>query len=153
GYWSLVYGTKPGEVAAFRRKIAEVVAKIEADPDQSDSPVSDFLKHEMLGVTGYLARESVKKLSALFTELTGLINTLQQLECGPQHACFLVPRCLDLLLTTLYVDVGASLLGKCYELRHALQVIHAGLRRDAAFVGQTLILASDVERQIGDLRA
>jgi hypothetical protein len=153
GYWWLVYGTKPGEVAAFRKEIVRLVSQVEADPDRSDSPVSDFMEHELVGISGYLGREAIKKLSALFTELTGTINTLRQVGSDVRYASFLSPTCLDLLLSTLYVDVGVSLLRQCYELRHALHVIRTGLRYDAGFVEQTRILASEVLRQVDDLKS
>lgn len=152
GYWWLVYGTKPGEVSAFRKEIAELVKHIEAHPDRSDSPVSDFIEQEMLGVSGYLTREAVKKLSALFTELTGTINTLGQLESDPRYAKFLSCSCLELLLSTLYIDVGAPLLSECYELRHALQLIEAGLRLDPDFIGHVQTLAKEVLGQIHEIR-
>jgi hypothetical protein len=151
GYWWLVYGTKPGPVARFQQDIARMVKDIEADPDHSDNPVSDFLEHERLGVSSYLAKENVKKLSALFTELTGIINTLRQVELDPQYAEFLSPRCLDLLLSTLYVDVGPVMLASCYDLRHRIHVVQAGVAR-GDYVRVTRDLASDVLAKVIDLR-
>lgn len=153
GYWWLVYGTRPGEVAKFRKEIVQLVSRIEADPDRSDSPVSDFLEHEMHGVSSYYVRENVKKLSALFTELTGIINTLREIESDKRFSQFLYPICLDLLLSTLYVDVGGALLRQCYELRHALRVIQAGLNLDRAFVGQTRERAGEVLQKVHELKS
>jgi hypothetical protein len=152
GYWWRVYGTKPGEVAAFRRDIAKIVSQIEAEPDKSDSPVSDFLESEQFGVSSFVARENLKKLSAMITELSGVINTLRMVESDVRYAGFINTNCLDLLLSTLYVDIGPALLQQSYELRHSLNVVKIATPRNPALIEQTRSLALDVLRQVYDLR-
>ena len=46
GYWSVIYGTKPGEVAKFKADIRRIISEIDENPGKSDSPVSDFLDRE-----------------------------------------------------------------------------------------------------------
>jgi hypothetical protein len=152
GYWWLPYGTRPGEVAAFRKDLSQLLKKIEAEPDRSDSPVSDFLEHENLGVSNFVLKENFKKVSALFTELSATVNTLRQIESDQRYASFIGPTCLDLLLSTLYVDVGGPLLRQCYELRFALKVIQSSVKHDTAFVAQTRVLASEVLTKVHELQ-
>lgn len=152
GYWWLEYGTKPGEVSAFRKRLKELLIQIEEDPERSDNPVSDFLDHEMAGVSNYVFRENAKKLSALFTELTGTVNTLRQIETDSRFVEFLHSDCLDLLLCTLYIDVGSDLLRKCHELRHSIRVIESGINRSSSFVVTSQTLASEILNDIHTLR-
>jgi len=43
GYWSIIYGTKPAQVAKFKEDINRVILGIEGNPDESDSPIWDFV--------------------------------------------------------------------------------------------------------------
>lgn len=43
GYWSVIYGIRPGEVQKFKGDIGRILSEIEQNPDKSDSPVSDYL--------------------------------------------------------------------------------------------------------------
>lgn len=152
GYWSLEYGTTLGQAAVFRKEIAGIIEKIDGDPDRSDSPVSDFLETEQYGVSRYLLRECVKKLSGLFTELTAIINVLERAASDARFIQLLPHICLDELLSSMYVDVGAPLLKRCYELHHNLRVLKADLTRDIAFMNQTRALASEILLQINHVR-
>ncbi len=46
GYWSITYGTSPRPLRKFKTDIKGIIAKIEAEPDKSDSPVSDYLDQQ-----------------------------------------------------------------------------------------------------------
>lgn len=152
GYWCLVYGTKPGEVAKFKRDIKELILKIEANPENSDSPISDFVEHAQVGISSYLTRENIKRVSALFTELTANINTLKEILSNDKYREFLTTECLSLLLNTLYLDVGPDLLRQCHELRHNLRSIICGLRLEEDFLKKTIDLGSSVLNQVHILK-
>ena len=131
GYWHLVYGTSPGKVSAFRKDLARIISEIEAAPEKSDNPVSDFLDREQLGVSRQLNSENVKSLSALHTEFTGNSYSLMRLLENPQNRASFDEGCLNLLLQSLYMDPGPALLKRAYELRSNLRIIAAGERGGA----------------------
>ena len=131
GYWSLRYGTRPSEVTKFKREIRRIVSEIEKHPDQSDNPVSDYLEREQLSISSHVQRENIKKLGALYTELTGNSNCLTELlsERVAIEAISLVTyECLKLLLQTLYIDIGPEFLRQAYELFMLIKSIEAGCR-------------------------
>ncbi len=152
GYWWLLYGTQPREVDKFKNDIKRIVEEIERQPERSDSPISDFLDAEMISVNSFLTRENSKKLSALFTELSGNINTLNQVAENKEYANFINVESLGLLLTTLYVDIGPELLRECHELRHALRAIHSGLRIGREYLESTRQNAEEISRHILDIK-
>lgn len=83
GYWSIIYGTRPGEVKKFRTDIKKLIAKIENEPDKSDSPVSDYLVQEDRQVEEIKNEIHAKIDKALqeisiksdFEELVGILET------------------------------------------------------------------------------
>jgi hypothetical protein len=132
GYWSLEYGIRPAQVAQFKRDIHRLITEIEKNPDKSDSPVCDYLERENITILRYMQRENIKKLGALFTELTGNILFLEnflpiqypQSDTSQQFTdIFLSTDCLKLLLNTMYVDIGTKLLKDAYELLRFLERI------------------------------
>ena len=129
GYWSLEYGIRPAQVAKFRSDIGRIISEIERQPEKSDSPVSDYLERENLSVSAYAHAENVKKLGALYTELSGnllfLGARLAEAQ-DDQHEGFFSTACLQLLLQTMYVDIGPDLLKLAYELLHDMRRIAAG---------------------------
>lgn len=152
GYWWLLYGTQPRQVEKFRNDIKQIVEEIEKQPERSDSPISDFLDAEMLSVSSFITRENSKKLSALFTELSGNINTLNQIAENCEYARFISVESLGLLLTTLYVDIGPELLRECHELRHALRAICSGLRTDKEYLQSTRRITEEALRHILEIK-
>lgn len=54
GYWTLIYGTSPGQVVQFRKNLKNIIRQIEDNPKKSDSPVSDFLKSQNLENEGFV---------------------------------------------------------------------------------------------------
>jgi len=131
GYWSVRYGVRPGQVAAFKREIGRLISEIEKAPDRSDSPVSDYLERENVSVSAYIQAENIKKLGALYTELSGnavSLGTLLADERSAQRASFLSAACLGLLLQTMYVDIGPRLLAQAYELMHDIRRVESGER-------------------------
>jgi hypothetical protein len=120
GYWFVNYDRTPSAVTSFRSEISRLVALIEADPEKSDNPVSDYLDKEHINIQGYLRRDVIKKLGALYTELTGLKNVVRQVPDEARAVVFISCDCLKLLCNTMYIDIGADALQEAYELIYAL---------------------------------
>ena len=122
GYWFLPYGLRPAEVAKFKADIKRIVAAFEEQPERSDSPVSDYLDREQISSSRQVNRDNIKKIGALLTELSGNRLALrQQLATGKPQVFSL--GCLELLIQTLYLDVGTEVLKVCYELQYKLQLL------------------------------
>ncbi|AMV18272.1 hypothetical protein [Planctomyces sp. SH-PL14] len=123
GYWTTIYGTKPGEVVDFCENVKHIIERIEREPDRSDSPVSDFLDREWLNAERASGVQNVKKVNALCTELSGTIAAIEAFDKGQRAASRTISlECLNLLLTTLYLDLGPDLLREAYELRNYLLI-------------------------------
>jgi hypothetical protein len=123
GYWYLPYGIRPSEVTKFKSDIKRIILEIEKNPDKSDSPVSDFLEKEHISISNYLQRENIKKLGALYTELSANIIALKELKRERNHTnlALVSTDCIGLLLQTLYIDLGPDLLKEAYEIFFKLQ--------------------------------
>lgn len=128
GYWSLIYGTRPREVSAFRENLQRIIAEIERNPERSDSPVSDYLDQEFVSVSRYRQRENIKKLNALCTELSENLLTVQKLKEDKNEPSLVSYGCISHLIETVYLDVGPELLQQLYELRRLLRVLEVGQR-------------------------
>jgi hypothetical protein len=137
GYWWLTYGTRPAQVTKFKNDIQRIIADIERDPNRSDSPISDYLEHENLAISAVVLKESVKKLTALLTELSGNRLAIERLMENPTAPAFLSHDCLGLLLQTLYVDIGPELLKVAYELLWKLRM-SAVMEHDPALLHTAL---------------
>jgi hypothetical protein len=120
GYWFLNYGLGPDEVTQFREELKRIVKEIEKCPDKTDSPVIDYLEKEQIGISNYLEKENAKKLGALYTELSAIINTLNMMKIDPLYKDYLDFGCLNLLLDTLYIDVGDELLTEFLKFKQNL---------------------------------
>lgn len=129
GYWSIKYGLRPAQVTKFKKDIRKLIRQIEADPHKSDSPVSDYLERENASVSAYAQIENIKKLEALYTELSRNILCLENAPDGALaegQAVDVSTDCLKLLLHTRYVSVGPDLLRQGYELLRTLEHIRGG---------------------------
>ncbi len=125
GYWTFVYGRKPKEVKDFADNLARIIARIEANPEKADSPVGEILERDNVSVLAVVQRENAKKLTALFTEISGNIAVLKDAETNSELTSQLFTSCLDLLLQTLYVDLGPETLRQSYEAMYSLRRIIA----------------------------
>jgi hypothetical protein len=134
GQWALEYGTSPRKVELFKQDIKKLINKIDNDPDINDSPVSAFLDQERFGLHRFVAKGNIKRLSALVTELSALLNVLDKVKEHADYRLILEYDCLDYLLRELYVDIGVQLLQDLHELRHGLKIIRSGLKLDASFI-------------------
>jgi hypothetical protein len=153
GFWWLTYQNTARGASDFKKEIRRLVTDIEQSPDKSDSPVSEFLEHEMIGVSNYVNKQTVKKLSALFTELSGTINSLRMIPGNSDNAEFISHECLGLLLNTMYVDTGPGFLQQCYALRHNLHSIHKRLAMSPDFITKTISMAEDVLTTVHHLKS
>jgi hypothetical protein len=152
GIWFLRYGIRPSEVKTFKSEIRRLVAVIEENPSKSDNAVAAFLEKENLTLSRLRQSDTVKQLTALYTELTGNVAELSVESDSAQIAEEPIPQplnlrllsidSLNLLLTTLYVDLGEELLSRFYVLRHKLRLIQAGYNT-----------ASDIANSISESRS
>ncbi|OPL14238.1 MAG: hypothetical protein AVO38_11960 [delta proteobacterium ML8_D] len=134
GYWSILYGLTPGKVSQFKKDIKRVVERIENTPDENDNPVSDFLDQEYVGVSNFLLKQNVKQLSALITEITANINTLNKTINNPAYKNYISYDCVNILLNTLYINIRHETLCECYEIRHNLLSIKNGYNLDNIYI-------------------
>jgi hypothetical protein len=121
GMWYVRYENSPAGVAKFKNEIKRLTQEIEQKPDRTDNPVMEYLDREKLSVSGFVNRENVKKLSALYTELTGNLVVLYGGIKRGQRLDFASYGCLDLLCNTMYLDLGPELLASAFELRNRLK--------------------------------
>lgn len=150
GYWFLPYGLRPAEVAKFKTDIKRIVAAFEDQPDRSDSPVSDYLEREQLSSSRQVNRDNLKKLSALLTELSGNRLALRQYMSTHQPQVFSA-GCLELLIQTLYVDVGPDVLKLCYELEYKLHLLQKDIY-PAEVLSEAFEQTEILGRKIGEIK-
>lgn len=151
GYWSLIYGTSPKQVAAFRQAFCEIVESINSSPERSDSPVADYLEREFMQMSRQMNVDAARKLSALHTELTGIEIELGREKLNPAANSMTAHACLSLLLDTRYIDPGVETLRLAYETRDWLrQVIAHGLQEP--FVQGAKVLLSQLKSRVEEIR-
>jgi hypothetical protein len=148
GHWWLPYGIALRERRMFREQMTKLIKQIEADPERSDSPVADFLEKELISVSAYMARDNAKKISALVLELSGIKNTVGMVRTDVKYVAFLRTPCLEMLLNTLYIDVGPDTLRQCHQLHHSLEAYCSGINRSAQWIDQIEILLTNVQSRI-----
>jgi hypothetical protein len=157
GYWHIQYGISPRQVSAFKAEIRRLIDAIANNPERSDNPVSDYLEGENISINRSLNFENLKKLSALYTELSGTALILDDCllaagELLDRTATLLSTGCLDLLLQTLYIDPGPTRLGEFYEFRQDIQLIKSRYA-DVARIRKARRSASQLSDVIIDTRA
>ena len=116
-YWVIIYEKDLTGVDKFKRRVREILTQMQKDPDKPDSPVADFLQLRNIVLLAHEKKENLKKLSALISEISFNIGTIDDLidfvnrnkqarkegkEAGYPTARF-SNSCLDLLLSTSYV--------------------------------------------------
>lgn len=138
GYWSVVYGTSPKKVSQFKADIRRILEEIDNDPGRSDNPVLDYLDREFVQLSRQTQSENLKRLTALFTELTGNAIAVSRIQAGDDSTVLLSYDCLSYLLQTMYVDVGPAILKDMYELRNLLRSMERkGLSEEEHAVART----------------
>jgi hypothetical protein len=151
GSWFLRYGISPAQVNRFKREIHRLIKEIETDPEKIDNPVLDFLEDEHANVSSFIDTQNVKKLSALYTEFTGNVVVLEQLQKSPESKVFIYTDALKLLLQTMYVDPGSNYLKRLYEVHNALRYIESGINYHH-LIRTTLQELKDLALYILDIR-
>ncbi len=157
GYWTLRYGIRPAEVSQFRRDMIRLVSEIVQNPEKSDSPVSDYLEREQAWSYEHTRRDNIKKLGALFTELSGnkiLLDRLGKSTGTITDAMMVSTDCLSRLLQTIYIDLGPEVLKEAYELQsrlRAIQWLEPDMR--ATFLPAVVAELSVFANRILDVRA
>lgn len=140
GYWSLIYGTQPGQVKSFAKELSDIVKQIDLEPERPDSPVGEYLEHEFQASSRQANTDIARKLSALHTELTGMLVELGRTQLNPASNSLTDHACLSLLLDTRYLDPGAETLAIAYEGRDLLrQIAAAGLQTRLVVQARRLI--------------
>jgi hypothetical protein len=151
GYWSLSYGTELGQVSQFKSDLKRIITKIEQEPDRSDSPVSDYLDREFVTLSRQVQRENIRRLGALYTELTGNAIAINEFQADSSAPVLLSYGCVSLLLETLYLDPGPRVLQQAYELRNYLRLIEDG-RRDVTLLALSRRTIDTLTKEVQAIR-
>lgn len=133
-YWVVLYKYKKtrDSIYDFRRKIREVLRGIISNPDKPDSPVADFLTDRNVALLSIEKSASIKKLTALVSELSYNISSVDKiLELAKQNrekrekkeaASVSVLRfndsCLNLLLSTYYIAPSEDVQNLLRDVAH-----------------------------------
>jgi hypothetical protein len=108
------YKQTPADVDKFKREIKDRLEDIEADPENPDSPVADFLGNKNIDILAYEKAANLRKLDALLSELSFNVNEIdniaKQLAEGAPPFSRLQNTCMKLFLSTRYVNIAAELL-------------------------------------------
>lgn len=117
-YWVITYEKDLTGVDKFKRRVREILTQMKKDPDKPDSPVADFLQLRNVVLLASEKKENLKKLSALISEISFNISTIDDLidrvksnkearKAGKEVSTVSTVRfsnsCLDLLLSSSYV--------------------------------------------------
>jgi hypothetical protein len=111
------YGESPAKIAEFKADIKKKLKDIETTPERADNPVADFLQLRNIALLAYEKKENLKKLSALISEISFNISTVDNLidivkrnkkaRKAGKEGSYSTERfshsCLDLLLSSAYV--------------------------------------------------
>ena len=87
-----IYGVIPystsniSEINAFKKKIKEILQKIENEPERSDSPVFDFLNVEELIRSDIVKKQIIGNLNGLLTELFYDLDFAEEVQSGKNPA-------------------------------------------------------------------
>ena len=148
GYWTIIYSTNPAGVAKFKSDIKNLLLKIEQEPFISDSPVSDFIDTELYGISNKTLKSSIKKLIALKTEITGNTNTINKILGNNKYISLIDHVCLDLYVTTIYIDLGSDFIKNIYEYRSYLRLIKENINIEDSFLKQIIEKGRGIIRKI-----
>ncbi len=94
---------------------------IEKNPDKSDNPISDYLSKEFHSYNKKENDSNRKKVSALYTELSGIRIYFKNLLASSKGRHFKVlTDCINLYLSTYYIDFGEIITKSLFELRNKI---------------------------------
>jgi hypothetical protein len=151
GYWSIIYNTTPKGVTTFKKDIKRIIENIEKKPFESDSPISDFIDKELYGISNQTLKYSLKKLIALRTELSGNINTITEIKTNQLFREILDHQCLDVLTSTLYVDLGIENLKEIFEYRSILKITKSKIPIDNEFLDEAIYKGEKLLATVGNV--
>jgi len=129
------YGESPAKIAEFKKDIKKKLEDIEKNPERSDNPVADFLKERNVVLFSAEKSATVKRLTALISELsrnldviTGTLDTAkknQKLRKEKKEGITIPTQrfetsCLGLFLSCYYVTVSENLLTRAIRINTAL---------------------------------
>lgn len=115
------YSESPAKITEFKADIKKKLKDIETNPERADNPVADFLQLRNIILLAYEKKENLKKLSALISEISFNIRTIDDLidlvksnrqarkadKKADKKVLYPTVRfshsCLDLLLSSSYV--------------------------------------------------
>ncbi len=144
GYWCIEYKDTAAGYRKFKDEIKNIITEIELNPNESDNPVSDFIEKENFSIHEEKQRENVKRLSALITELTSIVNTLIVIKKDPQKKTFFETHCINSLLSTYYIDIGKTYFTELYNLRFKLKMIVNSSKLSIEDIDETISKARDI---------
>ncbi len=136
------YKQTPAEVDKFKEDIKKELEDIEADPEKQDSPVADFLQLKNIDILAYEKVANLKKLSALISELSYNINSIDDMinmvkkseQVRKKDATkfrVAVVRfsncCLELLISTSYIILPKELLDHVKYINEGIQLANGHL--------------------------
>jgi len=116
-YWVVTYEKDLTGAENFKRRVREILREMQKNPEKSDSPVADFVGNKNIDILAYDKKANLKKLSALISEtsfnistidyLMGIVKSNKQARKAGKGVKFPSARfshsCLDLLLSSSYV--------------------------------------------------
>ncbi|MGA2159721.1 MAG: hypothetical protein ABSG90_10940 [Dehalococcoidia bacterium] len=126
----------------FSKTIKDKLLDIENNPELPDNPVADFLKARNIALLSYEKMANSKMLASLLSELSYNMDTIdstvnelkQNRDSRKQRKGVAVPTrpllysCLDLLLTTMYVNIGdTGLVEMLWRLNRIIKSTNARL--------------------------
>lgn len=152
----------------FKEAIKQKLEDIEANPEKSDSPASDFLEHKNVDILAYEKSANLKKLSALVSELSynikstdSILNTVEQNEqvrkTGKGSLVVSNQRfssiCLDLLLSTSYIMLSQEWLKAIKGIHNSIKMWNSMLEswKDKTFVDYVEKKTKDVLPEFKDI--
>jgi hypothetical protein len=137
------YKQTPKEVIKFKRDICDKLKDIESDPDKPDSPVAEFLTDKNRVILDYEKSQNYKKLTALVSEISKNLDLLDDVikmarkdqeirnKKVKEDLTYLSARCetacLDLLISTNYVNLPHDILKLLYGVKYVLSTVNSKL--------------------------
>lgn len=144
GYWCLEYKDTAAGYTKFKNEIKRIVDHIESNPNDSDNPVSDFIEKENFSIHEVKQRENIKRISALITELTAIVNTLIAIKTDKSKKAFFEIHCINSLLSTYYIDIGKTNLTALYNLRFKLKVLLNSNEISSEEIQETIKISEEI---------
>jgi SepF-like predicted cell division protein (DUF552 family) len=127
-YGVVLYDRTPTGIAGFKKEIRRVLKDLTENPERPDNPVSDFLKSEDVSLFKFDRIQSLRKLTALISELSNNLMVLEdvrrifkefkgeEVKKRPSLLHCFRTAALEELVGTNYIVVPAGNLRKAHNL-------------------------------------